>query len=209
MAVAAPEPSALGRRLPLLLAALAFAGAGAGAQQAPQAPREAAGDGDGLAVTFLFNYYDQDGDRSPVTGGIGTEDLQVAAPHRADQLAGQRELAAQLRGRRRQHHLGVDQQHGRRRASEPVLRRAHDHDHDDDDDEDEYDDEYDELDGTSSASPGRCPRLPERDGHAVLRAFLGFALWRLLGRVGLPLRGVRRRLDLWTWRRVCAASPSA
>lgn len=30
-------------------------------------------------VDFLFNYYDQDGDRSPVTGGIGTEDLQVAS----------------------------------------------------------------------------------------------------------------------------------
>ncbi len=33
-----------------------------------------------IDVDFLFNYYDQDGDRSPVTGGIGTEDLQVFAP---------------------------------------------------------------------------------------------------------------------------------
>ena len=34
----------------------------------------------GIDVDFLFNYYDQDGDHSPVTGGIGTEDLQVVAP---------------------------------------------------------------------------------------------------------------------------------
>ncbi len=33
-----------------------------------------------IDVDFLLNYYDQDGDRSPVTGGIGTEELQVASP---------------------------------------------------------------------------------------------------------------------------------
>jgi len=36
--------------------------------------------GQGLDVDFLLNYYDQDGENSPVTGGIGTEDLQVVAP---------------------------------------------------------------------------------------------------------------------------------
>ena len=36
--------------------------------------------GSGVDVDFLLNYYDQDGDHSPVTGGIGTEDLQVFAP---------------------------------------------------------------------------------------------------------------------------------
>ena len=34
----------------------------------------------GIDVDFLLNYYDQDGEHSPVTGGIGTEDLQVLAP---------------------------------------------------------------------------------------------------------------------------------
>lgn len=29
---------------------------------------------------FLFGYYDQDGDRSPVTGGVGTEKLHVYSP---------------------------------------------------------------------------------------------------------------------------------
>ena len=33
-----------------------------------------------IDVDFLLNYYDQDGDNSPVTGGIGTEDLQVVSP---------------------------------------------------------------------------------------------------------------------------------
>ena len=33
-----------------------------------------------IDAEFLLNYYDQDGDHSPVTGGEGTEDLQVAAP---------------------------------------------------------------------------------------------------------------------------------
>lgn len=31
-------------------------------------------------VNFLFNYYEQDGEHSPVTGGIGTEKLECAAP---------------------------------------------------------------------------------------------------------------------------------
>lgn len=31
-------------------------------------------------VDILVSYYDQDGDHSPVTGGIGTEDLQVISP---------------------------------------------------------------------------------------------------------------------------------
>jgi hypothetical protein len=33
-----------------------------------------------IDVEFLFNYYDQDGDHSPVTGGIGTERLRVLTP---------------------------------------------------------------------------------------------------------------------------------
>jgi hypothetical protein len=33
----------------------------------------------GIDVDFLANYYDQDGEHSPVTGGVGTEDLQVAS----------------------------------------------------------------------------------------------------------------------------------
>ncbi len=33
-----------------------------------------------IDVDFLLNYYDQDGEHSPVTGGVGTEDLQVVAP---------------------------------------------------------------------------------------------------------------------------------
>ncbi len=33
-----------------------------------------------IDVDFLLNYYDQDGEHSPVTGGVGTEDLQVLAP---------------------------------------------------------------------------------------------------------------------------------
>lgn len=31
-------------------------------------------------VNFLFNYYEQDGDHSPVTGGMGTEELDNIAP---------------------------------------------------------------------------------------------------------------------------------
>ena len=37
------------------------------------------GNGD-IDVDFLFNYYQQDGDNSPVTGGIGTEDMDVSSP---------------------------------------------------------------------------------------------------------------------------------
>ena len=33
-----------------------------------------------LDADFLFGYYDQDGDRSPVTGGVGTEKLRVYSP---------------------------------------------------------------------------------------------------------------------------------
>ena len=53
--------AALGLAIPLL----------AGPAAAQRAP---------LDVDFLFNYYDQDGDNSPVTGGIGTEEQQVIAP---------------------------------------------------------------------------------------------------------------------------------
>lgn len=35
---------------------------------------------DSIDVDFLFSYYDQDGDHSAVTGGIGSESLQVASP---------------------------------------------------------------------------------------------------------------------------------
>lgn len=35
---------------------------------------------DSLDVDILVSYYDQDGDHSPVTGGVGTEDLQVISP---------------------------------------------------------------------------------------------------------------------------------
>lgn len=42
--------------------------------------RPAAAQDQGIDVDFLLNYYDQDGEHSPVTGGIGTEDLQVLAP---------------------------------------------------------------------------------------------------------------------------------
>lgn len=34
----------------------------------------------GLQVDFLASYYDQDGEHSPVTGGIGTEELQSTSP---------------------------------------------------------------------------------------------------------------------------------
>lgn len=56
----------------LLLALLLIAG--------PTWPQADVVEPGGLDVTFLLNYYDQDGDNSPVTGGIGTEDLQVIAP---------------------------------------------------------------------------------------------------------------------------------
>ena len=31
-------------------------------------------------VKFLYNYYEQDGNNSPVTGGVGTEELQLHGP---------------------------------------------------------------------------------------------------------------------------------
>lgn len=34
----------------------------------------------GIEVDFLASYYDQDGENSPVTGGIGTEELQSTSP---------------------------------------------------------------------------------------------------------------------------------
>lgn len=34
----------------------------------------------GLEIDFLASYYDQDGENSPVTGGIGSEELQSASP---------------------------------------------------------------------------------------------------------------------------------
>ena len=52
------------------------------AQEAPavSAPSAAGNSERGVDGEFLFNYYDQDGDHSPVTGGLGTENLQVVAP---------------------------------------------------------------------------------------------------------------------------------
>lgn len=44
-------------------------------------PASAEGPPEGvLDADFLFGYYDQDGDRSPVTGGVGTEKLHVYSP---------------------------------------------------------------------------------------------------------------------------------
>ena len=50
------------------------------AASASMAAPAATSSGQNLDIDFLLNYYDQDGDRSPVTGGIGTEALQVVAP---------------------------------------------------------------------------------------------------------------------------------
>ncbi len=33
-----------------------------------------------MDIDFLFNYYNQDGENSPVTGGIGTEAMDVVGP---------------------------------------------------------------------------------------------------------------------------------
>lgn len=60
---------------PLLAAALVAALSAA----APSAQAEGPPDGV-LDADFLFGYYDQDGDRSPVTGGVGTEKLHVYSP---------------------------------------------------------------------------------------------------------------------------------
>lgn len=58
----------------LRVAALGAVLAGSPAAIAEQPP-------DGvLDADFLFGYYDQDGDRSPVTGGVGTEKLHVYSP---------------------------------------------------------------------------------------------------------------------------------
>lgn len=57
---------------------------GSDLDRSDEPPRDAAAVatsvGRDIDVDFLLNYYDQDGDHSPVTGGIGTEDLQVIAP---------------------------------------------------------------------------------------------------------------------------------
>ena len=59
------------------LAALCLAAAGcAGMRGRAAAPKTAKG----IDVDFLFNYYDQDGEHSAVTGGTGTEDQQVLSP---------------------------------------------------------------------------------------------------------------------------------
>ena len=60
---------------PLLAAALVAALSAT----APSAQAEGPPDGV-LDADFLFGYYDQDGDRSPVTGGVGTEKLHVYSP---------------------------------------------------------------------------------------------------------------------------------
>lgn len=57
----------LGAVLGLLVAA------GAGAQEGFLSPGD-------IDVDFLFNYYHQDGDHSPVTGGVGTEEMDVLSP---------------------------------------------------------------------------------------------------------------------------------
>ena len=84
----------LKRALPLVLVALVSTGCSLMPWRGQQNPRgvdpptsdTAPEDRRGVAhsgpidVDFLLNYYDQDGENSPVTGGIGTEDLQVVAP---------------------------------------------------------------------------------------------------------------------------------
>ncbi len=60
--------------LPVALGALLAAGAAAA-----QDPTRSTGERD-IDIDFLFNYYDQDGENSAVTGGIGTEELQVLSP---------------------------------------------------------------------------------------------------------------------------------
>ena len=60
---------------PLLAAAFGAALSAAASAAYAQAPPDGVLDAD-----FLFGYYDQDGDRSPVTGGVGTEKLHVYSP---------------------------------------------------------------------------------------------------------------------------------
>lgn len=62
----------------MLLSLLASGGAWAQASTAPE-PQGFLSQGD-LDVDFLFNYYEQDGDNSPVTGGEGTEEMDVLTP---------------------------------------------------------------------------------------------------------------------------------
>ena len=55
---------------------VAFVCASSNAQQPVAIPNE----DKGVEIDFLFGYYDQEGDHSPVTGGVGTEDQQVVSP---------------------------------------------------------------------------------------------------------------------------------
>lgn len=61
------------RGMPLLIGYVLFAMSPLMAQEGFLAKGE-------VDVDILFNYYDQDGNNSPVTGGIGTEDQQVLSP---------------------------------------------------------------------------------------------------------------------------------
>ena len=61
---------------PLLAVALGAALAAAGPTARAEGPPEGILDAD-----FLFGYYDQDGDRSPVTGGVGTVTSTILASH--------------------------------------------------------------------------------------------------------------------------------
>lgn len=60
---------------PFLVTAFAAALVAGAPSALAQAPPDGVFDAD-----FLFGYYDQDGDRSPVTGGVGTEKAEVFSP---------------------------------------------------------------------------------------------------------------------------------
>ena len=126
------RPAQSPNRVHLFAAALLLTAGPAAAQS------ETPDDGKDVAVTFLFNYYDQDGDRSPVTGGIGTEDLQVAAPTvLIDWTASDRwtlgfEVGVDSITSASTNNMDVDGLYS------PVAARN--------------DDDYDDVDGTSSAS---------------------------------------------------------
>lgn len=62
------------RRTAGCAAVLVLCGLPVAAQEPPLDPT------DGIDVDFLASYYEQDGDHSPVTGGIGTEQLRVGSP---------------------------------------------------------------------------------------------------------------------------------
>ena len=70
----------------LLSLPLVVGGANPGEPNGGQDPRQQAAEPVALPasrdveIDFLFSYYDQDGEHSPVTGGIGTEDQQVVSP---------------------------------------------------------------------------------------------------------------------------------